>query len=81
MANGRGSPAVTARVLRAAAAMQSPETASTVLMNVAQRRLVTSDSLRALYLRTAEALSSDASREAALTALLVTTPGQPSTNP
>jgi beta-lactamase regulating signal transducer with metallopeptidase domain len=81
MANGRGSPAVTARVLRATAAMHSPEAASTVLINVANRRLVTSDSLRALYLRAAEAISSDAHREGALTALLLTPPSRSSANP
>ncbi|MFL5541501.1 MAG: hypothetical protein ACJ8J0_21115, partial [Longimicrobiaceae bacterium] len=80
-ANGQGSPAVTARVLRAAAGMRSPGTASTVLMNVAQRRLVTSDSLRALYLRAANALASESDRQQALTALAITVSAQPSANP
>jgi len=73
-ANAQGSPAVTARVLRATAGMRSPEAASTVLVNVAQRRLVTSDSLRALYVRVADALASDAQRQLALTALRQATP-------
>ncbi|MFL5385782.1 MAG: M56 family metallopeptidase [Longimicrobiaceae bacterium] len=80
-ANGRGSPAVTARVLRAAARMRSPEAASMVLINVAQRRLVTSDSLRALYLRAANALASEDDRQLALSALLQATRVQPPANP
>ncbi|HYE90921.1 MAG TPA: M56 family metallopeptidase, partial [Terriglobales bacterium] len=72
-ANAHGSPAVTARVLRAAAGMRDPEAASTVLMNVAQRRLVTSDSQRALYLRVANALASEGDRQRALTALVMVT--------
>jgi hypothetical protein len=81
MANGRASPAVTVRALRAAAAMRSPQAASMVLMNAANRHLVTSDSLRGLYLRAAEAISSDAYREQALTALRVTTPARSSATP
>ncbi|HYE92521.1 MAG TPA: M56 family metallopeptidase [Terriglobales bacterium] len=81
MVNGQASPAVTARVLRAAARMRSPEAASTVLMNVAQRHLVTSDSLRVLYVRTADALASDPHSQLALTALRRATRRQPPTHP
>jgi hypothetical protein len=77
MANGQGSPAVTERVLRAAAGMRSPEAASAVLMNVAQRRLVTSDALRALYVDAADAIASEVHRQHALTALLQATPTHP----
>jgi beta-lactamase regulating signal transducer with metallopeptidase domain len=75
-ANAQGSPAVTIRILRAAAAIRSPAPASTVLMNVAQRNLVTSDSIRALYLRLVSGLSADEDKQRALIALLAVPNGQ-----
>jgi beta-lactamase regulating signal transducer with metallopeptidase domain len=79
-ANGKGSRAVTALVLRATARMKSPG-AATVLMNVAQRHLVTSDSLRALYLQVANSLGSEDDRQRSLTALLLAPPAQPPVSP
>jgi beta-lactamase regulating signal transducer with metallopeptidase domain len=76
-ANGQGSPAVTAQVLRATATMRSPEAASMVLINVAQRKLVTSDTLRGLYLQIANGLASNTDRQLALTALLRSTASRP----
>lgn len=75
-ANGRPSPARTAEVLRASARLRTPGTASLVLMHVAQHRLVTSESLRALYLRAVDTLVSDDDRQQALTALLLATPAR-----
>ncbi len=68
-ANANGSADVTMRILRAAAGMRTPGAASTVLINVAARGLVSTDSLRALYLRSASRLDSADDRQRALIAL------------
>jgi hypothetical protein len=69
-ANAEGSPAVTIRILRAAAAIRSPGPASMVLINVAQRNLVSSDSIRVLYLGLVNKLASENDKQRALIALM-----------
>jgi beta-lactamase regulating signal transducer with metallopeptidase domain len=76
-ANAEGSPAVTIRILHAAASIRSPGPASMVLMNVAQRNLVSSDTIRTLYLRQVNRLGSDDARQRALIALLAVPHVQP----
>ena len=72
-ANANGSPAVTMRILRAVATIRSSGIASTALIDVAARSLVSTDSLRAVYLRLATGLISDNDRQRALVALMATT--------
>jgi beta-lactamase regulating signal transducer with metallopeptidase domain len=72
-ANSKASPAVASRVLQAIADMRSSHAASTALVDVSTRGLISSDSLRTLYTRIALALTSEDDRQRAVTALLMVT--------
>jgi beta-lactamase regulating signal transducer with metallopeptidase domain len=76
-ANANGSPAVAAEVLRATAGMRSPEAVAMVLMNVAQRGLITSDALGEMYLRVASSLPAGDAREGAMIAFHSATATRP----